>query len=64
MVLHSTTIGCNVVLTLLYWILLMSSVDCEIPGKRCLSRSKMVAALSSNNSLFSRLTLEPHDDFP
>ena len=42
----------------------MSSVDCEIPGKRCLSMSKIVSALSSNSSLFSRLTPEPQVDFP
>ncbi len=53
-----------VVLTLLYWILDMSSADCGIPGNRCFSRSKMVSALSSKSSLFSKLTPEPQEDFP
>lgn len=42
----------------------MSSADWGSPGNSCLSRSKMVSALSSNSSLFSMLTPEPQDDFP
>lgn len=48
--------------TLLYWILLMSRADWGIPGNLCLRMSKIVSALSSNCSLFSKLTAEPHGD--
>ncbi|KAG7014074.1 hypothetical protein SDJN02_24246, partial [Cucurbita argyrosperma subsp. argyrosperma] len=33
--------------------------DCGTPGKRCFSISKMVSALSSKISLFSKLTAGP-----
>lgn len=51
-------------LTRLYWILLMSRADWGIPGNLCLRMSKMVSALSSKSSLFSKLTAEPQADFP
>lgn len=50
--------------TLLYWILLISSEDWGSPGNCCFNRSKIVSALSSKSSLFSKLTAEPHADFP
>lgn len=52
-----------IVFTLLYCILLISSEDWGSPGNRCLSRSKIVSALSSNSSLFSKLIAEPQEDF-
>ncbi|KAJ8452062.1 hypothetical protein Cgig2_016643 [Carnegiea gigantea] len=36
--------------------------NCEIPGKRCFRINKMVSALSSKSSLFSKLTAKPHGD--
>ena len=48
--------------TRLNWILLISNEDCGSPGNRCFKRSKMVSALSSKSSLFSKLTAEPHAD--
>lgn len=49
-------------ITLLYWILEMSSEDWGRPGNFCLSKTKIVSALSSNNSRFSKLTADPQED--
>lgn len=46
-------------LTLLNWILLISRFDWGAPGYCCLRIWRMVSALSSNCSLFSKLTIEP-----
>ena len=54
----------NKILTLLFLILEISSEDCGILGNCCLSITRMVSARTSKSSLFSKLTEDPHCDFP
>lgn len=58
---YNLNIWYKLLLTLLYWILLMSRADWGMPGNLCFRSSKIVSALSSNCSFFSILTAEPQD---